>query len=92
MRRKTSQQPDWTYKSCAYDTTCVSAHEVCRKLINSSQECHAHCCEGDLCNLMVHKNENIDRHKGNGVSSIPVPLTALVTLTWLMLLHVCGLN
>ncbi|CAB3982767.1 Hypothetical predicted protein [Paramuricea clavata] len=102
--RRISGKSKWIYKTCADRSKCVSAHAVCVKLISKShnsssvekEECHAHCCEGDLCNLEVYKDEiqTIDKHQGNGnsTSSIPVPLTALMTSLLLMLLHLFGLT
>ena len=83
LRRKKQDGSELTYKACAVDTTCVSAHYACLKIFNSSQVdhevCHAHCCDGDLCNLKVHKGENYSTSKQTGHGNSVVPLTTLIT-------------
>jgi hypothetical protein len=100
--RRISRNSKLIYKACADESKCVSAHAVCVQLIRNSHnsssvekgECHAHCCEGDFCNLEVYQDgiRTIDKHQGNETSSIPVPLTALMTSLLLMLLHLFGLT
>ena len=90
MRTKT-RDLEKTFKSCADNTTCVSAHHACLRIFNLSQvekqDCHAHCCDRDLCNFKVHKDENHYTSKqtghGNNVN-MAISLTALMTS---LLLH-----
>lgn len=98
MRRTLRDSKERTYKSCADDVKCVSAHTACLKLMNSSQikseVCHAHCCETDLCNIDVHKNLQTqagNRGDTNGYS-VPVPLTATMTSLFSMSLHLFGMT
>lgn len=89
--RTRSRDLERTYKTCAFSTTCVSGHHTCLNLSRAGkQECHAHCCDRDLCNLKVHEDENHNASKqtghGNSVHTVLVSLTMLMTSLLLHLL------
>lgn len=60
-------------KSCANQDMCRAAHHACEDLKKNATECHALCCEKNLCNLHHDPSNAV-------INSLPVYLTVLALL------------